>query len=62
MLGLLLELSKLEKAKMLIDAGKTLVDGWAVIDERRRLRREEERNEKMRDMEKRLARLEESAR
>lgn len=48
----------LERAKLALDAAKVAIDGWAVIDERRRQRKLDEKDERVRELEERIAALE----
>lgn len=52
----------IDDARTLFDIAKIAIDGWAVIDERKRLRREEHRNQQLAEMEQRIAELEQCTR
>lgn len=63
MIGAVIGIAKaIDDARTLFDIAKIAIDGWAVIDERKRLRREERRNQQFAEMEQRIAELEQCTR
>lgn len=63
MIGAVIGIAKaVDDARTLFDMAKIAIDGWAVIDERKRLRREEQRNQQLAEMEQRISELEQRAR